>query len=138
MMISNYSGGATIPSMSNLMNLNQMGSNIKLNKMNDSVDLSRINEDESIDQIGGQSKFPTAMDFNKSSIQKHKTLGQSGNFSKGRHTSTEYKRIPNYFKNMNSSSYFCQSQIQYQRDSGLAGIYNMGNTCFINTGTFSF
>lgn len=42
---------------------------------------------------------------------------------------SNYKKIPNNFKNkeidLNSKAYI---------SNGLVGIYNMGNTCFINTG----
>ena len=44
-----------------------------------------------------------------------------------------YLSIPNNFKNKVGVA-FATTEANIMMDAGLAGIYNMGNTCFLSTG----
>lgn len=48
---------------------------------------------------------------------------------------SEYKSIPNNFKTKEGVA-FATTMSNINIKSGLVGIYNMGNTCFLNTGIF--
>jgi hypothetical protein len=43
--------------------------------------------------------------------------------------------IPNNFKNKVGVA-FATTEANIMMDAGLAGIYNMGNTCFLSTGKY--
>lgn len=45
----------------------------------------------------------------------------------------EYIYIPNNFKTLHGGVAFATVASKIQHDSGLTGLYNMGNTCFLNT-----
>lgn len=45
----------------------------------------------------------------------------------------DYRSIPNNFKNKVGIA-FSTTDANITMDGGLSGIYNMGNTCFLNTG----
>jgi ubiquitin C-terminal hydrolase len=37
------------------------------------------------------------------------------------------------YRNDHNKTYFKSGSLTFKRENGISGLYNMGNTCFINT-----
>lgn len=70
------------------------------------------------------------------SKKESKTLSSSNPFDINKKDS-EYRYIPNNFKTQEGVA-FAATMTNINIQSGLTGIYNMGNTCFINTGNILY